>query len=209
MQEAQSYEKTISYLPPELLFRVFGYLDADFLVRCSAVCRAWNALANQDILWKELCRKRWETLRHLPLAIHLRVDFSDPDLARSLSVAEILDILRRRGVNRPRGALEKSDLLKLLHDTRPPRSPPGRWTGKWKSSYIVAELDLDRTQLTFHEVSSMEWKFEFTSGTSWNYMMDGEGQHPSTTKALFRSDGIYVNPALQATENEGRWLGKV
>lgn len=50
-------------LPPEIIYRVFTFLDArDLLLCASTVCSEWNALANDDPLWKPLCKRYWKYL---------------------------------------------------------------------------------------------------------------------------------------------------
>lgn len=44
-------------LPREIALRVLGYLDAISLCRAAQVCRQWNTLANDDILWKSICEQ--------------------------------------------------------------------------------------------------------------------------------------------------------
>lgn len=43
-------------LPQEILLEIFCFLRAKQLVCASRVCRLWNALANDDKLWRSLCR---------------------------------------------------------------------------------------------------------------------------------------------------------
>ncbi|KAI8819977.1 uncharacterized protein EV422DRAFT_568422 [Fimicolochytrium jonesii] len=192
---------TFTHLPAELQLKILSCLDAVNLARVAAVSWLFNTLANSDLLWKELCRKRWRTLRHLPFTLHPRVDYTGA-LLKSLTIAELKQILARRGVPLPRGAVEKRELVGLVEETRPMLSPRGRWTGKWKSSYIVAEKDLKRTSLTLKEVVDLEWVFEFTEGgAQWQPMSDDDSDSDAsarrTARVQFRADGFYVNPALR------------
>ncbi|KAJ3180316.1 hypothetical protein HDU87_002195 [Geranomyces variabilis] len=191
--------------PPELLSKIFACLDADFLCKCSAVCKRWNVLANNDVLWKSLCQHRFTSLRHVTLDLHPRVNYSDPRLVLTLSIKEIKSVLARRYVRVPtRGAVEKDELVALLKTTRPIHSPRGLWSGKWKSTYIVAELDLARTALTYQEVSTMDWQFEFTDSAMWQ-LQNPTALHnqPRNVIAHFRPDGTYDNPVMIA--NGYRW----
>ena len=43
-------------LTDHLLLKVFSYLDAMSLCRCSQVCRRWHYLCSLEILWKAQCR---------------------------------------------------------------------------------------------------------------------------------------------------------
>lgn len=49
-----SRQPTIQTLPAEILFKILSYLNANCLSLAGAVCREWNALGNEDLLWKEL-----------------------------------------------------------------------------------------------------------------------------------------------------------
>ncbi|KAJ3158840.1 hypothetical protein HDU86_002528 [Geranomyces michiganensis] len=197
-------------LPQELLTKVLACLDADFLSRCAGVCRRWNTLANDDVLWKALCEQRFASLRHTTVDLHPRVDYSDPLLVSTLSIKEIKSVLARRYVRGipTRGAIEKHDLIALLASTRPIHSPRGRWTGKWKSTYIVAELDLARTAMTYQEVSTMDWHFEFTDSTMWQlqnpHAAAAAQQQPGNVIAHFRPDGHYSNPVMPGASGY-RW----
>lgn len=49
--------------PPEIIFRVFTFLDARELLLCaSRVCSLWYAFSNDDPLWKPLCLRHWKYL---------------------------------------------------------------------------------------------------------------------------------------------------
>ncbi|TPX53091.1 hypothetical protein PhCBS80983_g06363 [Powellomyces hirtus] len=163
-------------LPPELLSKIFSYLDADFLACASGVCRLWNEMANSDVIWKHLCATRFPLLRHQPLDLHPRADYAR--LTPTLTVKEMKGILARRHVRIPRGAVEKTELVQLVKDTKPAGGPRGAWTGKWKSTYIVAELDVGRTRLTVQE---------FATTHTWHPAQQASLPHPTIAK--FQPDG--------------------
>lgn len=45
------------HIPYEAVNVAMQFMDADSLNAAAEVCREWNMLANQDELWKQLCRK--------------------------------------------------------------------------------------------------------------------------------------------------------
>ncbi|XP_056132144.1 F-box/LRR-repeat protein 5 [Lampris incognitus] len=49
----------ISWLPTELMLRLFQYLGPEDLCRCSQVCTTWSELAKTGTLWKHLYPVRW------------------------------------------------------------------------------------------------------------------------------------------------------
>ncbi|KAI9102533.1 hypothetical protein DFS34DRAFT_673770 [Phlyctochytrium arcticum] len=198
----------ISDLPPEVKLQILRYMTAIELSKCAGLSREWQGYSNQELLWKELCRQRWSQLRHTPFMPHIRVDYSDPRLTSGLSIAELKGILARRGGKLPKGILERVDIVRQIQSTRPAGSPAGRWTGVWKSSYIVAELDLTRRQLSFQEVSSLEWKFEVWTQSAnhdpirpWR-AEDFPNAHEVTVR--FLPDGTYSNKALHVERLQWR-----
>lgn len=46
-----------SVLPREVAFKVLGYLDAISLCRAAQVSKHWAKLANDDVLWKNICEQ--------------------------------------------------------------------------------------------------------------------------------------------------------
>ncbi|KAJ1568070.1 hypothetical protein HK096_007655, partial [Nowakowskiella sp. JEL0078] len=118
----------ISNLPYEIALRILSNIrTAKLLCRCTLVNKSWNKLANDDLLWKELCRKKWASKKHMKLELHPRVDYSN--LIESLSIKEMKNILERRQVLY-KLLLEKREIVARLKETRPPDSPKGSWTGK-------------------------------------------------------------------------------
>ncbi|TGZ59219.1 hypothetical protein CRM22_009215 [Opisthorchis felineus] len=53
-------------LPPEVLFRIFQFLSCEDLRSCALVCRQWNILASDNVLWRrkltKLVRKQWSVV---------------------------------------------------------------------------------------------------------------------------------------------------
>ncbi|KAJ3344936.1 hypothetical protein HDU83_004589 [Entophlyctis luteolus] len=135
--------------------------DAQSLGRCAAVSRAWNIIANDELIWKDLCLRHWTTKKNVSFQLHPLVDFSK-GLLRSLSVMEIKNILAVRKMN-VTGIFDKSDLLAALVTSLPNYSPAQnlKWRSKWKASFIVAELDSKRTRLTVDEISNSDWIFRY------------------------------------------------
>ena len=50
----------ISAVPHELAWRILLYLDATSLCRASQVCKLWNQLAEDDVLWHHMCEQHIE-----------------------------------------------------------------------------------------------------------------------------------------------------
>src|ERR1700760_2635588 len=47
----------ISMLPTELSFKILSYLDTVSLCKAAQVCRAWNELAEDDVVWHKMCEQ--------------------------------------------------------------------------------------------------------------------------------------------------------
>ncbi|KAJ1569114.1 hypothetical protein HK096_004173 [Nowakowskiella sp. JEL0078] len=45
------------FLPEEIAFNTFAYLDARSLCRSAQVSKLWNKLANDDLVWKRMCEQ--------------------------------------------------------------------------------------------------------------------------------------------------------
>ncbi|BBI16245.1 F-box protein [Neochlamydia sp. S13] len=48
---------SIKQLPDELLVHIFSFLQAFDLLEVELTCHQWKNLANDETLWKNLCRK--------------------------------------------------------------------------------------------------------------------------------------------------------
>lgn len=55
--EPQFQRDFISLLPRELALQVLTYLDPNDLLRAAQTCRSWRFLCDDNLLWKEKCRK--------------------------------------------------------------------------------------------------------------------------------------------------------
>jgi len=51
--------KTVEYLPNELLLNIFSRLSVQDVCRCAQVCRLWNHLTKQKVLWTDLLPTQW------------------------------------------------------------------------------------------------------------------------------------------------------
>jgi len=65
VDSSASVTKTIEYLPNELLLGIFGRLSVGDVCRCAQVCRLWNNLTKQKVLWTEILPTRWAQGRQL------------------------------------------------------------------------------------------------------------------------------------------------
>ncbi|TPX37597.1 hypothetical protein SmJEL517_g00654 [Synchytrium microbalum] len=153
----------LSYpLPWELALRVLSFIDSPRkLSQLYGVSRRWQSLCSDDILWMKLVERRWKNKLYHHLDLHIRVDYTN--LMESLSVKEMKSLLKRRQVS-VAGLVEKSELADAVVKSLPqfsPTVPSKNNSGKWRTSYIVAELDSKRTRITKSEVTGIEWKFRF------------------------------------------------
>jgi hypothetical protein len=53
---------SIKQLPDELLVHIFSFLQAFDLLEVELTCHQWKNLANDETLWKDLCRKHLKKL---------------------------------------------------------------------------------------------------------------------------------------------------
>ncbi|KAF8912131.1 WD40 repeat-like protein [Gymnopilus junonius] len=54
----------VGTLPTEVALQIFSYLPFQTLLTCALVCKRWQALADDQSLWKTLCQTRGWTWRH-------------------------------------------------------------------------------------------------------------------------------------------------
>ncbi|KAJ3209559.1 hypothetical protein HDU67_006120 [Dinochytrium kinnereticum] len=149
----------ISLLPDELSIKCMHYLTPRILSKSSMVSRRWRILSSDDSLWKPICQRRWATKKHIEHKLHPRVDYTS--LLDSLTVKDMKEILRARKVDM-KGITEKAEMKQLVKSTTPAESPRQanmRWSGKWKASFIIAEKDAGRIDITKEELCSMKWMF--------------------------------------------------
>ena len=52
-------------LPDEILVRIFEELPLQDLVSVTTVCKPWNYLANDDVLWKPICENTWKDFDYI------------------------------------------------------------------------------------------------------------------------------------------------
>jgi len=52
-------QKTVEYLPSELLLNIFGRLSVQDICRCAQVCRLWNRVTKQKTLWTDILPTQW------------------------------------------------------------------------------------------------------------------------------------------------------
>jgi patatin-like phospholipase/acyl hydrolase len=141
-------------LPPELLLKIFGYLNHHQLLTVSLVCKAWNELSNSNSLWKYQCLEMWKDKVMTQMQLAHRMDYAN--LIDDLSIRDMKDILLLRNVPL-RGLFEKSDLVKSVLSTTPRHCPVGSWRPKWKASFISKLLDAKRTVITKEELCKIQW----------------------------------------------------
>ncbi|CAG4984415.1 unnamed protein product [Parnassius apollo] len=70
--ESRLQQDFISQLPNELALTVLGYLKPKDLMRMAQICRHWRTLADDNLLWKEQCRRtEITTLNEMPPPLSL------------------------------------------------------------------------------------------------------------------------------------------
>ncbi|KAJ3029358.1 UNVERIFIED_CONTAM: hypothetical protein HDU68_012424 [Siphonaria sp. JEL0065] len=214
MQEER--KDIIALLPRELSLKIVGYLRGPkTLCRCTAVSRTWNSLANDEIVWRDLCFLRWSRQKHITNQLHPRVDYSS--LIATLTVKEIKAILTSRKVDFT-GLFDKSELVAKLTSSLPKNSPNQegiQWKSKWKASFIIGELDSKRTILTKDELCGFDWNFRMkhwpedveniTSKFNHDYSYESDmfsGEH--TMKWRFYANDVQVEsyPELKISRNK-------
>ncbi|KAF9261189.1 WD40 repeat-like protein [Marasmius fiardii PR-910] len=65
----------VGALPAEISLQIFTYLPCPTLLACGLVSRRWHSLANDQTLWKRLCRSRgwsWRPRHHISSPLHSR-----------------------------------------------------------------------------------------------------------------------------------------
>lgn len=110
-------------------------------------------------------------------------------IANDLSVKELKLILAERRVNYQH-LLEKQEFAELVIKTTPKSTGPIH--GRWKASYIAAELDSKRTTIEKHELCSKKWSFRFKQ---WP-------QDQAGLSAKFKEDYTYQSDLL---DGDMRW----
>ncbi|KAI9356779.1 hypothetical protein DFJ73DRAFT_914353 [Zopfochytrium polystomum] len=83
-------------LPQEVLENIFITMSPFDLTVAGGVSQRWRMFARHPAVWKEVCRKYWCDKFYHPLELHPLMDWGP--LAHTLTTAEVLTILARRGV---------------------------------------------------------------------------------------------------------------
>lgn len=178
-------DESIDYLatiPTEITLRILKFLGpVELTQKVSRLSRYLHMLANDEYLWKAICNMRWADKKHIKLQLHPRADYSS--VLHSLDIlsdAEIHQILRARHVpeDEVSEATNRAKLERLLRNSVPDRCEDvGCAGGKWKSSYMAAEFDSTRTEITEEELLEFEWTY--VASSSWSY---DEDNRSSTVK---------------------------
>lgn len=181
---------TESRLLGESWLLVFSFLTTPELCRAAELQAALRPLATQEDLWKQLCELRWRGKQFMPPDLFRNGDYR----GLQLTVAECKSLLRRREVNASLSGMEKSELLQAVHRSNPhvpgvgPEPLP--IPSKWKRSYVYAELDRKRPNITQQEVAHFRWQLIY------------HGRPSSMGYRHFQKNGLFVSPHF----GETRWF---
>ena len=145
-------------LPPELLQRTFSYLDARALCRVARVCTVFRDNANADVLWRELCRRRWLDKHYMVHEVFWRANLSHPAAVSKLTVGELKAVLRKRHIQVEGVLREKSDLIASVCRPHIDAQFGIPLPSKWKASFAAAELDARRCEITMEELTTHAWR---------------------------------------------------
>eukprot|EP00931_Biecheleriopsis_adriatica_P120569 TRINITY_DN95696_c0_g1_i1.p1 TRINITY_DN95696_c0_g1~~TRINITY_DN95696_c0_g1_i1.p1 ORF type:complete len:297 (-),score=38.66 TRINITY_DN95696_c0_g1_i1:164-1030(-) len=180
---------TVSTLLDEVWLSVLSCCTPLELCKFARIDKRFRQLANDDNIWRQLCRARWVGKQGMSDALFRNGNYS---LVR-LSITEIKDLLRRRNVTFDH-VRERHELLQALSSSNPTVSTlsaaePLPIPGKWKVSYAYAELDSCRQTITEDEVGHYRWQLIY-HGTPSNLGL----RH-------FQRNGVFVSPHF----GETRW----
>jgi len=171
----------------EIWLSVLSFANPAELSRRSELDHRFKTLANDDDLWRQLCRARWIGKQWMPDEL-----FRNGDYKRvSLSVAEAKSILKKRDISVD-NIVEKSELLEVLRSSNPkvqgaPLVPPSG--SKWKVSFVYSELDSLRKCISTEEVAYFRWHLVY------------HGRPSQMGLRHFQKNGIFVSPHF----GETRW----
>lgn len=137
-----------SVLPKEISLKVLGYLDAFSLGRAAQVSRSWRVLADDDVLWHNICEQHiGQKCRKcgwgLPLMVEKKKRLTRPGLTSSASTASVSSASsqaevepeqterppKRRKVSPGPPSLEPAPMMTAYFDA------PTQMTRPWKSVY--------------------------------------------------------------------------
>jgi len=168
----------------ECWVRVMSFLSAGELCRCAGLGSKCRALANNDELWRHLCRVRWADKQYMPDELFRNGDYR----LVSLTVPECKSLLARRGIDFS-NIFEKSELLAQLHSSNPAvfHRQPLPIPGKWKTSYAFAEADSHRGKITLDEIAHFRWHLIYN------------GRPSRMGLRHFQRNGVFVSPHLGQT----------
>jgi len=62
--------KTVQCLPSELLLNIFGRLSVRDICRCAQVCRLWNHVTREKVLWTAILPTQWTQGGVFALILH-------------------------------------------------------------------------------------------------------------------------------------------
>ncbi|KAI9359259.1 F-box domain-containing protein [Zopfochytrium polystomum] len=65
----------ISILPPEVICHIMLLVSPLDLSLCGCVSRSWRVFARSNIVWREMCRRRWSDKQFHPLELNPLVDW--------------------------------------------------------------------------------------------------------------------------------------
>ncbi|KAJ3100021.1 hypothetical protein HDU96_010482 [Phlyctochytrium bullatum] len=185
---APSSEDRLSNQPQELTMRMLWFLPPQDLARLAEANTWLYRLANEDCFWKAHCQERWSSKKHAPLALHPRVDYAY--ILPQLTDADLTAVLYRRFVRKLPVNVPRAYLEERLAETVPEDAFTPFYSGKWKASYIAAEVDKTRQRITRDEVVEYEWVFSDSWG--WGYGM-GEDAEGEEIRIRFWPDGMRSN----------------
>ena len=148
-------------LPPEIALQIMSYLNLEDILALSKVDALFNNLSKDDLLWKELCRRKWIDKQSTLMQLAHRFDYQF--LINSLTLAEMKLILDHRHINTS-SFLNKSEWIQSVLNTTPESSPHGEWFPKWKASYIAKHLDSLRNSILLDELVSIDWYLKLMIG---------------------------------------------
>ena len=180
-------------LPNEILRSIFRYLSPEDLSRTALVCKKWFNTPVES-LWKFWCQYRWKSKKNMKLELFQHANYSL--VIKELSVKELKSILTRRNV-KYQHLIEKSEFADLVLKTTTKLAVPAH--GKWKSSYINAELDSKRTAISKYELCSKKWNFRFKEWTR---------EQPGMM-ARFNEDYTYTSDLMNANMRWRFYAGDV
>ncbi|KAI3656730.1 hypothetical protein MP638_003047 [Amoeboaphelidium occidentale] len=176
-------------LPVEVFHCIWEFLreDVSTLCACSLVSKFFLELSSRNSIWKHLCMKKYKD-KNTFLMHALHPLFTAPaDRLKQLSIIELKDLIKNRdlfGLLNPRqrtdirAPLEKSELVSIAAESFPAwlahpltitqngkacDQAEAKWSSIWKKNYAVLVQESYRNFITFKEITSLEWRFNFVA----------------------------------------------